>query len=571
MTVLRFDQPYDQHYGLLRGQGLEPGRYTNAYPPEERTMLRVLADRAADRPGKDWLVFDGSERLTFGHAWSEVCRIGHACDRDLDPGAHVGLLLRNQLEFMPAFYGAQVRGGLTVPFNADARGPLLHAVIEHSDVQALVVRADLVERLTALPDLGAVRLVVVVGDEAAPSEVCGVPVVRFAAWLEGMPTHHAWPYPAHDAHCVIQYTSGTTSRPKGAVYTHHFLYLYASLCSDSQEREEDDVLTAPLPLFHVAALHIIANSSLHAGCTGHLKSKFSASRYWQQCADDGATWAILLGPMATMVAKMTPEPPPAHRVTRMFCPPPPPEIDEFERRFAPVKLIWWGYGMTEIYPLPMIFPEQQDRTLPADTIGMPARFMDYGVVDEHDGLLPPGEVGEIVFRPCMPHAMVSEYYHDPDKTVEAFRNLLYHTGDLGLYDEQGLLHYRSRKQERIRRRGENISAPELEWVALTHELVVEAAAYGVPSDLGEEEVKLDVVLREPLALEELHGWLTENVPRFMVPRYLEIRSSFPKTPSERIEKYKLTADPLDRPDVFDAALLTREPTVPEPVPDQTVD
>jgi acyl-CoA synthetase (AMP-forming)/AMP-acid ligase II len=191
---------------------------------------------------------------------------------------------------MPAFYGAQVRGGLTVPLNADSRGPLLHAVIEHSDIQAIVVRDDLVERLTALPDLGHVRLVVVIGDGPLPSDVNGVPTIRWDEWLAGVPAHHAWPFPPHDAYCLIQYTSGTTGRPKGAVYTHHFLYLYSSLCSDSQERSEDDILTAPLPLFHVAALHIIANSSLHAGCTGHLKSRFSASQYWQQCADDGATW-----------------------------------------------------------------------------------------------------------------------------------------------------------------------------------------------------------------------------------------------------------------------------------------
>ena len=544
---------FSRHFELLRGTGVEPGRFTTRYAAEDRTMLRVLADRASDRPDKDWLVFDSTHRLTFANAWSEVCRVGHALDREgVDPGAHVGLLLRNQVEFMPAFYGAQVRGGLTVPFNADSRGPLLHAVIEHSEVQAIVVRDDLVDRLAALPDLGGVRLVVVVGEGPSPSDVCGVPVVRWADWLDGAPADHTWPFPAHDAHAVIQYTSGTTSRPKGAVYTHHFLYLYASLCSDSQERTENDVLTAPLPLFHVAALHIIANSSLHVGCTGHLKSRFSASQYWQQCADDGATWAILLGPMAAMVAKMTPDPAPVHTVTRMFCPPPPPELDEFERRFAPCRLIWWGYGMTEIYPLPMIFPEHQDRSLPSDTIGMPASFMDYGVVDDHDQLLPPGEIGELVFRPCMPHSMVSEYYHDPEKTVEAFRNLLYHTGDLGFYDERGLLHYRSRKQERIRRRGENVSAPELEWVALKHDHIVEAAAYGVPSDLGEEEVKLDVVLREDVSLLELHGWLTESLPRFMVPRYLEIRTSFPKTPSERIEKYKLTQDPLDRAEVFDA-------------------
>ncbi len=542
-----------REYSLLRGQGLDLGPYALRYPAHERTMLRVIADRAASHGEKDWLVFDGAERLTFGAGWRGICRVGHALDRDgLAPGAHVGLMLRNQTEFLPAFYGAQVRGGVTIPVNADSRGPLLQAVIEHSDVEVLVVRTDLLDRLEAVDGLGRVRLVVAVGPDELPASLHDADVIGWEDWLAGLPDEHAWPFPPSHASSTIQYTSGTTARQKGAVYTHNFLYLYAAMCTDSQERTEDDVLTAPLPLFHVAALHIIANSSAHAACTGHLKSRFSASRYWQQCADDGATWAILLGPMAAMVLKMTPDPPPRHRVTRMFCPPPPPELEEFERRFAPVKLIWWGYGMTEVYPLPMIPPEEQDVSLPKDTIGMPVPWMDYGVVDDDDNLLPPGEVGELVFRPRLHHAMVKEYYKDPEKTAEATTNLMFHTGDLGYYDEAGLLHYRSRKQERIRRRGENVSAPELEWVVLRHEAVVEAAAYGVPSELGEEDVKLDVVLSSQTTVEVLHGWLSDNLPRYMVPRYLEIRESFPKTPSERVEKYKLKLEPVDRPEVFDA-------------------
>ena len=538
--------------GLLRGRGFDLGPYTRRYEPYERTMLRVLADRAEDRPDKDWIVFDSTVRLTFGEAWRGVCRVGHALARDVPAHAHVGLLLRNQPEFLTAFYGAQVRGGVAVPLNAEARGPLLEAVIEHSEVEVIVARADLVDRLEALGSLGRVSLVVAVGAGDVPGRVGRARVVRWEEWLDGAGDTHAWPFPQHHDRALIQYTSGTTSQPKGAVYTHSFLYLYASTCTDSQERTEDDVLTAPLPLYHVAALHIIANSSLHAGCTGHLKSRFSASQYWQQCADDGATWAILLGPMATMVDKMTPDPVPQHRVTRLFCPPPPRELDRWEERFAPVKVIWWGYGMTEIYPLPMIDPATQDRSLPIDTNGMPVSWMDYGVVDDNDELVGPDEIGELVFRPRIPHAMVTEYHRDPERTLEAFRNLLFHTGDLATYDENGLLHFRSRKQERIRRRGENVSAPELEWVALRHELVVEAAAYGVPSELGEEDVKLDVVLREPLPPRELHAWLRENLPRYMVPRFLEVRSAFPKTPSERIEKYKLAAERLDRPAVYDA-------------------
>jgi len=286
--------------------------------------------------------------------------------------------------------------------------------------------------------------------------------------------------------------------------------------------------------------------------TAHVKSKFSASRYWQQAAEDGATWAVLLGPMATMILKATEGPVPEHRLTRMFCPPPPPEKDEFERRFAPVKIIWWGYGMTEVYAMPMTKPEDQDLSKPLDTIGMPPKWIDYGVVDEHDRLLGPNELGELVFRPKLPHCMFSEYYKAPELTAEACRNLMFHTGDIAYYDEDGDLHYKGRKQERLRVKGENVSAAELEWVALQHEAVVHAAAYGMPSELGEDEIKLDLMLKTSVPESELHAWLVDKLPKYMVPRYLEIRDEFPRTPSERVEKYKLQAEPLDRPSVFDA-------------------
>jgi carnitine-CoA ligase len=249
-----------------------------------------------------------------------------------------------------------------------------------------------------------------------------------------------------------------------------------------------------------------------------------------------------------MVLKVVPEAPP-HNLRHLFCVPPPPEREEFEKRYG-TTMLWQGYGSTEIYSHPMHLEMIPD--VPEDTLGPPVSFYEYGVVDEHDNLLPPDTVGELVVRPLIPHGMVDGYYEEHEATVRAFRNFMFHTGDLVTYDERGLVHYRGRKTERIRSRGEMVSAVEVEYVALRHPEVLEAAVYGVPSELGEEDVKLDVVLREPVVAADLHAWLSENLPRFMVPRYLEIRESFPKTPSERIQKWRLKDEPLDRPEVFDA-------------------
>jgi crotonobetaine/carnitine-CoA ligase len=537
-----------ERIGLLRGGGYDLGPYATRYPAGERTMVRLLADQAADLGNATWLVFDGADELSFLEAYELANRVAHAIIATAGAGAHVALFLRNQREFMPAFYGAMAAGGAAVPLNADARGPLLEYVIERSDARILIARSDLVERLAELDSLGGVELVLSVGPHHdLPATVSGIPVQPFEEWIGPHPKTPHEPLPAGEDMALIQFTSGTTGRSKGVVYPHQFLYLYSAMLSDSLGRTRDDVLTTPLPLYHVAALHIIANSALHAGCTAHLKTRFSASAYWTQVAEDGATFSILLGPMAAIILKQVPDAP-EHRMSTMFCVPPPPGREEFEQRFG-VRLLWQGYGMTEIYPLPMR-SEMLDG--PPDTIGHPVTWMEYGVVDEHDRLLGPGEPGQLVFRPLLPNAMTTGYYKDPEATVAAFRNFMFHTNDLAVYDEDGCLHYRGRMQERIRRRGENVSALELELVTLRHPQVLEAAAYAVPGEFGEDDVKLDVVAKPGLELADLRGWLAENLPRYMVPRYLERRDAFPKTPSERVEKYKLAAEPVDRPGVLDA-------------------
>lgn len=532
--------------GLLTGTGFDLGPHATRYPTAERTMLRVLADQARDRPDHPWLIFDGTEVLTFSAAYELALRVSASLHTSVGRPGNVALFLRNQYEFMPAFYGPMVAGGVTVPLNADARGPLLHKVLTMSDATVLIARTDLLDRLNDLTDLAAIALVVAVGEGTAPARIAGVPVMTWTDWLVDEPREpDRWPTAFDTA--LIQFTSGTTGTSKGAIYPHHFLFLYAAMPTDSLGHGPDDVLSTPMPMFHVAALHLIANSALQAGCTAHLKSRFSAREYWAQIAEDKATFSIILGPMAAIVDK-TVDAAPEHRLKGMFCVPPPPGREEFEAKFR-VQMLWQGYGMTEVYPLPM--PPRMRAGVAPDTIGCPVSWMDYGVVDENDQMVPPGVLGELVFRPRLPYSMVSGYYSDPAATVHAMRNFMFHTGDIGVYDEDGTLHYRGRKQEHIRRRGENVSALELEHVALSHTAVLEAAAYGVRSELGEHDIKLDVVLAVDIALHDLHDWLRDNLPKYMVPRYLERHPSFPKTPSERVEKYRLAERPVDRPEVLD--------------------
>jgi crotonobetaine/carnitine-CoA ligase len=175
--------------------------------------------------------------------------------------------------------------------------------------------------------------------------------------------------------------------------------------------------------------------------------------------------------------------------------------------------------------------------------GKPITDYKVRIVDDDDLPLVPGETGEIVFRPQQPFTMMSGYYKMPEATLEAFRNLWFHTGDLGYFDEDGFLYYAGRKKDSIRRRGENISAYEIESVVNQHESVLESAAIAVPSEIGEDDVKIVVVLKPGAELthQALIGFCEPRMAYFMVPRYVEFRETLPKNPSQRIEKYKLRA------------------------------
>lgn len=511
----------------------------------------MLGRRAEDSADREWIVLDNGT-LAYGEAFGLANRIARAIMETIPAGAHVGVFLRNQVEIMPSFYGIMAAGSVAVPLNADARGPLLQYVIEKSDAKLLIARSEFLDRLAAMESLAEVERIVCVrenSDEVVPTEVNGIPVTEFEEWIDGHSTDQAREFPAHDDLSLIQFTSGTTGRTKGAMFSHHYLFLCSSIVADALRHTPDAVLFTPLPLYHVGAQHIICNAAMHARAKSVLPAKFSAGEYWDEVAACGATSGMLVGPMASILLK-TVETVPEHSMKTVQCVPPPPEWQKFEERFN-TRLLWQGYGSTECYPLP---PRRLDEMTdsPSDAIGKPVAWMDFGVVDRHDNLLGPGEVGEMVFRPRLPFGMMNGYYKDADGTVAALRNLMFHTGDQGAYDEEGCLYYRGRMQDRLRRRGENVSAFELELVANGHPDVIEAAAYGIPGEFGEHDIKLDCVVRNDLDIADLHAWLRENLPRYMVPRYLEFHEAFPKTPSMRIEKYKLAARPVDRDEVWDA-------------------
>jgi crotonobetaine/carnitine-CoA ligase len=296
-----------------------------------------------------------------------------------------------------------------------------------------------------------------------------------------------------------------------------------------------------LPLFHINAQAHTVLPAIYRGTTIALIEQFSASRYWRQLADLGATVCNLLAAMIPILMKQPPSPDDrSHRVRIAACAATPPDLwRAFEERFG--LTIIEGYGLTETTGFCVANPRDAVRV---GTFGKPMPGFELAIVGADDTPLPAGVPGEIVIRPQREHLIMMGYYRQPEQTATALRGGWFHTGDLGQLDEAGYAVFIDRLKQSIRRRGENISSWEVERAVNAHPAVLESAAIGVPSELGEEEVKVVVVLRPGATLDplDLVRWCEERLAYYAVPRYIEFRESLPKTATERVEKYKLKAE-----------------------------
>jgi len=339
-----------------------------------------------------------------------------------------------------------------------------------------------------------------------------------------------------DDFCIL-YTSGTTGPSKGVVLPHKYVINLSISNANQLGYTENDVLYACLPLFHGNAQMMSILAAMAANASVVLVKRFSVSRFWEETDEYGATATNLPGSVISMLLKQDPSEKDVHHSLRQVFTAGTPKAawEEFEQRFQ--VRIYEGYGSTECGMILMNTVSNRK----VGTIGKPAKGYQVTIVDEADNQLLTGQVGEIVTRPEEPYCMMKWYYKQPDKTLEAYQNLWFHSGDYGYQDEEGFFYFVDRKKDVIRRRGENISSFEVERSVNTHPKVLESAAVAVPDPLGEYELKVVVVprLNASLTPEELIAHCEERMANFMVPRYVELRGSLPKTPTDRVEKYKL--------------------------------
>ena len=515
----------------------------HAYELEQRTIGRILADKAARVGDKPWLLWQ--ERVyTYGDLERMTNRYANGFTAlGIRKGDHVAVMLPNCPEFFWVIWGLGKIGAVAVPINTAAKGELLRYFIDQSDSTWMVVDEEFAERLKAVKgQLSKIRCYQYLGARSARDAVIAdgrVPVIDLRdveRESEAAPPVDAVHY--DDLH-LIMYTGGTTGPSKGVMSPHAQAHgVGLSLVSHYGYRP-DDVLYVCLPLFHGNALWYSCYPALWADAAIALAPRFSASQFWSDVRRYGATQFNTLAAMTNILWKLpASEQDRDHKLRLCMTVPVPKEIyDEFEARYH--VTITAVYAMTETFPVTLYTPHE-----PADkhgSAGKPPGYVDMKIMDEHDRPLPAGQTGEICVRPQEPGLMMQGYYNMPEATLKEMRNCWFHSGDRGYVDEDGYLYFVERTKETIRRRGENISAYEVELIICRHPKVLEAAAVPVPSELGEDDLMVFLVLRpgERVTAEDIVAFCSENMAYYMVPRFIEFIDALPKTPSEKIEKYKL--------------------------------
>jgi crotonobetaine/carnitine-CoA ligase len=460
-------------------------------------------------------------------------------------GERVFGMLRNRAEHLDLLIGCARIGAVYVPINTELKGWSLQHQVHNGDPRVMVVEATLMAAFEAV-EPQAVRPValVVLGDEAQPVPPAWTGIRRldgagFLACADGSTYLPCDPAPS-EIGCIM-YTSGTTGPAKGVLMPHAHLALF-SLPAPGLHLGEQDVYYVCMPLFHANALFIQVFAALLAGAQVHCVERFSPGRWLSEVRSCGATVTNLLGAMTEMLHKTPAQAEDADNPVRTILAVPVADewIATFCRRFG-VDVVQ-GFGMTECNML--AYSIEGDPRISGCAGTLRDELFEVTIVDpETDQPLAADEVGEIVVRPRVPGAFMQGYHGMPDKTVEAWRNLWFHTGDAGRIDASRRLHFVDRIKDRIRRRGENISAFEVEQALLALDGVAECAVIGLRvGDAGAEQEVMACLVRaagSTLSEAQVLQHCLARVPRFAVPRFIEFVETLPRTASGKVRKQEL--------------------------------
>ena len=508
------------------------------------TLADVLDVSAAKYPDKPCFVLD-NHPVTFeqlrrrSSTWAaRLVELGVA------PGDRVACFVGNCPEIVYSWLACAQIGAVHVPLNTALHGDFLrHQLATSAPTVALVDGSRLPTVLQAAEAVPTLRHLIVREDTdeaGGPGpDSNGFSRHEAAALLAGpdvevSPTRR----PRFDDLNAIFFTSGTTGPSKGAAMSHNYIVHIARSLARNLKVDADSTWYQPSALFHINAALTVVLTPILVGATGCSDIRFSASRYWDTVRAYGATHISFLT-FGVILWKQPPRDDDADNPVRLASGTAiPRELHvPLEQRFD-LKIIK-QYALSESCASPL--GSTADAPAPPGTSGRANPDYDIALVDTDDDPVPVGTAGEILIRPRSPYTMFSGYFNNDEATAAAWRNGWFHTGDLAKVDEHGWYTFMDRRKDYMRRRGENISSYELEGVLQGYDGVAEVAVHGVPSELGEDEVKACLVLEPRRTLDHTAfiGFCEQKLPHYAVPRYVEVFEQLPRNQTGRVIKGEL--------------------------------
>jgi crotonobetaine/carnitine-CoA ligase len=538
---------------------LSPAEVLALYEPHHDTISSLLRSRCAARAQLEALRFEARSWTYADLDLASDLVAALVDERGVRKGDRVALLAHNSDLSIVLLLALAKTGAIFVPVNPALTTAELQYILGHCAPRLIVAAGTEAERVVSIAAGLEGAPPVLNTDELGAARESAEDVIRMiAAQTRSKPP--AVEVVATDPAVVI-YTSGTTGLPKGVLHSHRNYVWAGEAFVERMHLQPSDRLLTMLPFFHVNALFYSCGGALACGGTLITAAAFSASRLWDLAAQCGATEFNTIAAVGNILAKRPrSEFNPAHKITKIYGGPISAQMcDVFQNEFHIPDLIE-GYAMSEI---PGACNNPFDGARKIGSIGKPARhprlggtFVRMKVIDDAGREMPRGEMGEIAVK--TPIVMLG-YLNDPEQTRAAFIDGWFRTGDIAWQDDDGYFYFVTRKKDIIRRRGENISGAEVDRVLSSHPEILEAAAIGVPAELGEEEILAVLVARtaQRPTPESIVQWCTQHLAAMKVPRYLVFVDAMPHSSSHRVAKFRLKEDKSLLERAFDTSLLSQ--------------
>ncbi|MGV0746477.1 acyl-CoA synthetase [Mycolicibacterium sp. XJ870] len=497
--------------------------------------LGDIPRRSSRRSPDKVAIIDGDVTWTFAEFEHLVDRAAAALqDNGFAPGDRVAVLAHNCWQYAVLAFATARAAVVLVPINFMLTAEEISYILGHSGVSGFIVEADLVDTAVRAMQLGgAVTTTVAL---TLPGQHAPAGWADFGSWL-ATTSPAPRPHVADDQLIRLMYTSGTESQPKGAMHSSRSLMGNYISTIIAGSMASTDVEIHSLPLYHCAQLDNFLITDIYLGATSIILPRPEPEMVLRSIERYGVTnyfapptvWISLLRSSVFDQVDLSSLRKGYYGASAM-----PIEILGEMRERLPNLRLWNFYGQTEMAPLASALgPDEQDTH--AGSAGRPVINVETAILDDDNVAVETGVVGEIAHR--SPHLMLG-YLDDEAKTAEAFRGGWFHSGDLGYYDEHGLLHVVDRKKDMIKTGGENVASREVEEVLYRHNGVKEVAVFGLPHPVWVEAVVAAVVVRDGAVLteEDIQAHCRAHLAGFKTPKQVFFVDSLPKNPSGKLLK-----------------------------------